>query len=74
MVPGNRDDLRQVPWQYLVDAMDWLPPCTPESTAQNLEIDVPLEGRFMVTYEPRRHVVRGFAPRWIWIPTMAERL
>jgi len=73
VVPGNRDDLKQVPGQYLVDAMDRLPPCKADSTAQDLEIEVPLAGRFIVTFEPRRQVIRGQPTRWIWIPTLAER-
>ena len=74
MVPSNRHDLRQVPGQYLVDAMDRLPLCGPDSSTQDLEIDVPFVGRFIVTFEPRRQVVRGFPARWVWIPTSAERV
>jgi hypothetical protein len=70
----NPGDLHQVPGQYLLDAMDRLPPCDPGAGSQDLEIDVPFVGRFLVTFQPRRQVVRGLPPRWVWIPVTATRV
>ena len=74
MVAPNRHDLRQVPEKYLVDAMDRLPPCRPDSTVQQLQIEVPFAGQFMVTFEPRTQVIRGHPSSRFWIPTLAARL
>ena len=67
-------DIRQVPNQYIVDGMDRLPPCGPLSGDAPLEIDVPFDGRFRVTFKPRKQARRGWPTAWIWIPSRAERL
>jgi len=67
-------DLRQVPSQYIVDGMDRLPPCGPDSTEEHLEIDVPLTGSYRVTFRPRKQARRGWPTCWIWIPTRAEAM
>jgi len=72
VVPPDRGDLLQIPGQYLVDAMDRLPPCESDSVPQDLEIDVPFVGRFVVTFQPRRQADRGLPSRWVWIPVAAR--
>ena len=67
-------DLRQVPCQYLLDAMDRLPPCSPESTVECLDIDIPLGGTFRVTFRAHKQARRGWPTSWIWIPVEAVQL
>jgi len=67
-------DLRQVPSQYIVDGMDRLPPCGPDSAEEHLEIYVPLAGRYRVTFRPRKQARRGWPTCWIWLPARAEPL
>ncbi len=74
VVSPDPGDLQQVPGQYLVDAMDRLPECDPSLGSQDLEINVPFVGSFLVTFQPRRQVVRGMPPRWVWIPVAAGRV
>ena len=70
----RQSDLRQVPSQYIVDGMDRLPPCGPESSDQPLEIEVPFVGCFRVFFRPRKQARRGWPTCWIWLPSRAERL
>jgi len=68
-------DIRKVlPSQYVVDAMDRLPTCGPDSADEPLEIEVPLDGCFRVTFQPRKQARRGWPVTWIWIPSRAERI
>ena len=67
-------DFGQLPNQDLVNGMDLLPPCGPNSTEQHIEVDVPLTGRFRVTFRPRKQARRGWPTTWIWLPIQAERL
>ena len=67
-------DIRQLPSQYLVDAMDRLPPCGPDSVIETVDVTVPLVGRFRVTFVPRKQARRGWPTSWIWLPLQAEPL
>lgn len=64
--------LSRIPRAYIVGAMDHLPPCGPEATVQYLQIEVPLRGRFRVTFKPFRQTLRGWRSRWFWIAGGAE--
>jgi hypothetical protein len=44
------------------------------STVQELTVDVPLEGRFRVTFWPAKKTTDGWGTRWFWIPHKAEPL
>jgi hypothetical protein len=57
----------QIPGQYIVDAMEKLPPCGPASTSQQIGVDVPFWGRFKVTFKPFKHSPQGWPPSWIWL-------
>ena len=74
--PGDsaRHHLARIPGRYIVEAMDRLPPCSPDSTVQQLAIDVPLWGPFRVTFRPRQQNLRGLGERWFWIASNAEPL
>ena len=69
-----RNEIRRVPGQYVVEAMDRLPACGPDSTSQQLEIDTEIWGRFRITYTPWKHTPRGWSTRWFWVAKSAERL
>ena len=68
----QRNCLSKIPGRYIVDAMDQLPPCGPDSTCQQLGVDVPLWGKFQVTFRPLRHAPRGWPESWIWIAQEAR--
>ena len=71
---ASRHALSRIPGQYIVEAMDRLPPCGPAAKIRDLDIDVPFWGRFRVTFTPIRQAARGLPRRWIWVATSAERL
>jgi len=71
---SSREYLAKIPGAYIVDAMDQLPPCGPESTGVQLMIDVPYSGNFRVTFKPLQQTLRGWGTRWFWIPSKAEPL
>jgi hypothetical protein len=70
--PPSRQSLASIPGQYLVEAMDQLPPCEAESTAQQLMIGVPFGGDFRVTFQPCKQTLDNWGTRWFWIPSHAE--
>jgi len=70
----QRNTLAKIPGRYIVDAMDLLPPCGPDSTIQQLGVDVPLWGQYQVTFRPLRQTPGGWPPSWIWIAKEAKRL
>ena len=71
---SQRNGLSKIPGRYIVDAMDQLPPCGPESKSQQLGVDVPIFGNFEVTFRPLKHTPRGWPPAWIWIAREAKLL
>lgn len=71
---SSREQLAKIPGPYIVDAMDLLPPCGPESTTEQLTIDVPYSGNFRVTFKPLQQSPRGWGTRWFWVPSKAEPL
>jgi len=70
----SRNDPAKLPGQYIVDAMDLLPPCGPDSSDHHLAIDVPYDGTFRVTFRPHKQVPRGWPPRWFWLAGKVERV
>jgi hypothetical protein len=73
MTSAIRSAIRQIPGDYIMAALDKLPPCGPGATDQQVEIDVGQLGRFWVTFQPRKQARRGWPTSWIWIVTDAER-
>jgi hypothetical protein len=69
---SQRNGLSKIPGGYILNAMDQLPPCGPESRNHQLGVDVPLWGKFQVTFRPLRHAPRGRPPTWIWIARDAK--
>jgi hypothetical protein len=70
----SRKALSQIPGRYIVEAMDRLPPSGPKLAAEQLEIDVPLWGRFRITFKSIRQRRGGLPPRWVWVAAKAESL
>jgi hypothetical protein len=71
----SRRTLSQIPGTILAAAADELPPCSPQATAEMLEVDTELWGRYTVKFQPVLHSgPKGLAPRWVWIPVAAERI
>ena len=74
MMNSQRNNLSKIPGRYIFDAMNQLPPCGPESTSQQRQVDALLWGQFQVTFKPRKHAPRGWPESWIWIAREAKRL
>jgi hypothetical protein len=63
--------LPKIPGRYIVDAMNRLPPCGPGSPCQQLGVELPIWGRFEVTFRPFKQVHGGGPPTWTWTATEA---
>jgi hypothetical protein len=70
----SRRLLATIPGQYLVDAMDLLPPCEAGSTNQQLIIEIPFEGKFCVTFSPCKQTLHGWGTQLFWLPRCAVPL
>jgi hypothetical protein len=72
--PRARNDIREVPGQYVVAAMDRLRPCGPDFSVQWLEVDAAIWGRFRIAYKPFKQDRRGLPTSWVWVAAEAQRL
>ena len=67
----RRNCLSKIPSRYIVDAMGQLPPCGPESTGQQLGVDLPIWGKFQVTFRPLKQAHNDRSLTWTWTATEA---
>ena len=67
----RRNCLSKIPGRYIVNAMGQLPPCGPESTGQQLGVDLPIWGKFQVTFRPLKQAHNGGPLTWTWTATEA---
>jgi hypothetical protein len=69
---ASRNRLSNIPLPCIVEAMGSLPPCGTQSASEQVQIDVPRWGRFLVTFSPFRQSLRGWRTRWFWIALHAD--
>ena len=66
--------LSLIPGRCIVDAIDRLPACGPDSTVEEVAVDVAGWGRFRLCFRPLQLTVPRRERRWFWIASGAERL